>query len=87
MRVPGRKSGTRGLRKNTFGGDLKSLRLDRKFSVQILIAKLQRLGWDVGEDTITNIEMGRRILSDSELVLILLALGAKANDLNWPPRT
>jgi len=75
------------LRKNTFGGDLKSLRLDRKFSVQILIAKLQRLGWDVGEDTITNIEMGRRILSDSELVLILLALGAKANDLNWPPRT
>ncbi|MEI6491607.1 MAG: hypothetical protein WCO94_03580 [Verrucomicrobiota bacterium] len=55
--------------------------------MQILIAKLQRLGWDVGEDTITNIEMGRRILSDSELVLILLALGAKANDLNWPPRT
>jgi len=54
-------------------------------SVQLLLAKLQRFGWDVGEDTITNIETGRRILSDSELILILLALGARLDDLPWPP--
>jgi len=51
----------------------------------MLVARLQRLGWDVGEDTITNVEIGRRILSDSELVLILKALRASLWDLTWPP--
>jgi len=83
--VPGRKSGVRGTGKNTYGGELQALRLAKSMTVAALIAKLHRKGWEVGEDTITNIETGRRILSDSEMVLILLALGAKLEDLSWPP--
>ncbi len=84
--VPGRKSGTRGERRNTYGRELKALRDARGVTIQTLISKLQVKGWDIGEDTITNIEMGRRILSDTELTLILIALKADLTDLNWPPK-
>lgn len=84
--VPGRKSGTRDKRRNTYGEELKALRDARGVTIQTLISKLQVKGWDVGEDTITNIELGRRILSDTELVLILAALKASLADLKWPPK-
>jgi len=84
--VPGRKSGNFGSAKNTYGGNLANLRQTKGLSTQVLVARLQRYGWDVGEDTITNIETGRRILSDSELVLILKAMRASPLDLTWPPK-
>lgn len=82
--MPGRKSGIQGREKNIFGRELKRLRAARSMTIPQMIAKLQRQGWDVGEDTITNIELGRRILSDSELVLILRVLDAGLGDLKIP---
>jgi len=70
----------------TYGLELKALRESRRMTIQTLIARLQRVGWDVGEDVITNIELGRRILSDTELTLILAALGGALKDLTWPPK-
>lgn len=83
--VPGRKSGKIGKSSNTYGQELRVLRESRGITIQILIARLQLRGWDVGEDTISNIEMGRRILSDTELTLILGELGGTLSDLSWPP--
>ncbi len=84
--VPGRKSGKIGKSRNTYGQELRVLRESRGITIQILIARLQLRGWDVGEDTISNIEMGRRIISDTELTLILAELGGKLSDLSWPPK-
>jgi len=54
--VPGTKNGVRGLRKNTFGRELRTLRLSRGFVVLSVIANLQSLGWDIDEVAITDIE-------------------------------
>lgn len=71
---------------NLWGRELQALRESRNMTVQALLAKLHRRGWEAGEDTITDIETGRRILSDHELALLLLALGSTPNDLSWPPK-
>lgn len=81
VRVPGRKSARDGQRKNTFGLRLKSLRLEKGISLRHFAAKLERRGWEVSEDVWLRIESGKRLLSDTELVLALKVLGCKLRDL------
>jgi transcriptional regulator with XRE-family HTH domain len=79
--VAGRKSARHGKQKNTFGKKLKELRLGRGISLRDMAAKLEAAGWEVSEGTWGHVEAGRRILSDTELMLALRVLRLKLADL------
>jgi hypothetical protein len=40
-----------------------------------LAAKCQRIGWDIGRDTVAKIEGGTRCITDIELLKLAKALG------------
>lgn len=77
--VPGRSSPAG--KKNYFGPRLKTLRKARKSRAVDVIARLGTLGWDVTAQTYSEIESGKRMLADTELMLILRVLGASLRDL------
>lgn len=66
---------------NNIGPQLRRLRCERGWSQPALAAECQRGGWDVGRDTIANIEGRRRLITDYELMLIAQALGVPAEAL------
>jgi transcriptional regulator with XRE-family HTH domain len=72
--------------KNIVGAQVRRLRYEQKLSQPQLAAKCQRLGWDVGRDTIAKIEAHNRWVGDSELVFLARSLGVPLNDL-FPART
>lgn len=78
--MPGRISPERSTR-NTFGPKLKEIRLSKGITATFIIGKLQRQGWSVSNYTYTQIEAGKRILGDTELVMILAVLGLRLRDL------
>jgi transcriptional regulator with XRE-family HTH domain len=81
LAVAGRKSARHGDSKNSFGKKLKELRLAAGISLRDFAAKLETLGWEVSEGTWAHVEAGRRILSDTELLLALRVLRKKLSDL------
>lgn len=78
--MPGRISPEKPTR-NTFGPKLKEIRLSKGVTATFIIRKLQREGWSVSNYTYTQIEAGRRILGDTELLMILSVLGLRLRDL------
>jgi len=66
--------------RNIVGEQVRRLRYERKLSQPQLAAKCQRLGWDIGRDTIAKIEAQNRWVGDFELVFLARALEANLND-------
>ena len=50
----------------------------------MLTARCNRIGWDIGENTVAKIEAQYRCVSDREIVFLAKALGVKFNDV-FPP--
>ena len=72
--------------RNIVGPQIRRLRFERNLSQPAFAAKCQRLGWDIGRDTVAKIEAGTRWVGDFELVYLARSLGVSLNDL-FPPRT
>lgn len=68
-------------RLNLFGSKLRELRKAKGLSIRAVAARVQRAGWDLGETSVSHIELGRRAIVDGELVLLLEAIGATLSDL------
>lgn len=66
---------------NIIGPQLRRLRYARGMSQPELAAACQRKGWDIGRDTVANIEGQRRWVADFELMLIARALGVSVDAL------
>ena len=56
------------------GPQIRRLRFERNLSQPAFAAKCQRLGWDIGRDTVAKIEAGSRWVGDFELVYLARAL-------------
>src|SRR6266516_5672894 len=61
--------------RNIVGPQIRRLRFERNRSQPAFAAKCQRLGWDIGRDTVVKIEAGSRWVGDFELVYLARALG------------
>ena len=66
---------------NITGRQIAKVRTERGLSQDKLAGKCQRLGWDVSRTTVAKIESGIRCVSDSELLLLSMALGVGVSDL------
>lgn len=80
-KMAGRKSARTGKLMNTFGRRLKALRLEQGIALRDFVARLGAAGWEVSEGTWAHVEAGRRILSDTELMMALRVLRRKLQDL------
>src|SRR5206468_3329527 len=67
--------------RNIVGPQIRRLRFERNLSQPALAAKCQRLGWDIGRDTVAKIEAGGRWLGDFELAYLARALGVSLREL------
>ena len=67
--------------RNLFGPRLKEIRLGRGMSAVALIAKLEINGWSLLPSSLSDLEAGRRSLTDVELMLLLKVLRADLSDL------
>jgi hypothetical protein len=59
---------------NIVGTRLKTLRREKGLTQAMLAARCGRLGWDIGENTVTKIETHVRCVTDFEVVCIAKAL-------------
>lgn len=59
---------------NVVGPQVMKLRYKRGLSQPELAARCQRMGWNIGRDTVAKIEDGRRWVGDFELVGLAEAL-------------
>ena len=66
---------------NLIGPQLRKLRYKRELSQPKLAEECQRGGWDVGRDTIANIEAQRRWVTDFELLFIARILAVPLEEL------
>jgi len=60
---------------NVAGPHVRALRLERGMSQEQLAAKLQLLGYSIGQKAISRLETGDRVVTDYELLLLAQALG------------
>nr|WP_326186324.1 helix-turn-helix transcriptional regulator [uncultured Oscillibacter sp.] len=60
---------------NVAGTYVRALRLERGLSQEQLAAKLQLLGYSIGQKAISRMETGDRVVADYELLLLAQALG------------
>jgi transcriptional regulator with XRE-family HTH domain len=60
--------------RNVVGPQIMKLRYEQKLSQPELAARCQRLGWNIGRDTIAKIEDQRRWVGDFELIGLSSAL-------------
>jgi len=67
--------------RNIVGPQIRRLRFERNLSQPAFAAKCQRLGWDIGRDTVAKIEAGSRWVGDFELVYLARALGIPLREL------
>jgi len=72
--------------RNIFGPRLKELRLERGLAATALMAKLEIHGWTLLPSSLSDLEAGRRSITDIELMLILKVLKADLIDL-LPPKS
>lgn len=82
---------TRGLsrtedgRLNLFGEQLRRLREAQGITQADVVRCLQLRGWDLDVVTFSTIELGKRSLTDIELMAILDVLGVRLRDLETVP--
>ena len=69
---------------NLCGKQISKQRMDRGLSQRQLADALQRLGMDVGKNTIQRIESGERYVPDYELVFFAKAFGIEISELLIP---
>ena len=67
--------------RNIVGPQVRQLRYRDGLSQPELAAKCQRLGWDIGRDTIAKIEGRNRWVGDEELVHLARSLGVALEKL------
>ena len=67
--------------RNIVGPQVRQLRYRGELSQPELAAKCQRLGWDIGRDTIAKIEGRSRWVGDEELVHLARSLGVALEKL------
>ena len=60
---------------NLAGPQVRTLRMERGLSQEQLAAKLQLLGYSIGQKAVSRMETGDRVATDYELVLLARALG------------
>ena len=70
---------------NIVGTQLKTLRREQGLTQAMLAARCGRLGWDIGENTVTKIETHVRCVTDFEIVCIAKALDVSPEAL-LPPK-
>jgi len=85
MGVPGRNSPPSKYL-NLFGRRLKEIRLEKGISATAMLARLEIQGWSIHNSTLSDLEAGRRIISDVELMVMLKVLRADLTDLLPPKR-
>lgn len=71
--------------KNIAGQRVRALRQEREWSQATLAMKCQLIGWDVTRDVIAGIELRRRWVADTELLLLAKVFKVKVADL-YPKR-
>ncbi|MBR1690505.1 MAG: helix-turn-helix transcriptional regulator [Oscillibacter sp.] len=59
---------------NLAGPQVRTLRMERGLSQEQLAAKLQLLGYSIGQKAVSRMETGDRVVTDYELVLLAQAL-------------
>ena len=73
---------------NLIGPVVRKIRYQRGMTQAVLTARCNRVGWDVGENSIAKIEAQIRCVTDKEIVFLAKALGVKIQDFfpesNWP---
>jgi len=67
-----------------FGLQIRRLREAKNWSQSDFARELQLAGWDVERSVITKVELGRRCITDYELVLMLTTLGVTLGSLKLP---
>src|SRR5207237_6967696 len=67
--------------RNIIGSQIRRFRYERNLSQPALALKCQRLGWDIGRDTVAKIEAGTRWVGDFELVYLARALDVPLREL------
>jgi hypothetical protein len=67
--------------RNLVGPEVRRLRCQARLSQPALAGRCQRIGWDVGRDTIAKIEGSTRWVGDFELVFLARALKCRLLDL------
>lgn len=73
-------------KRNIFGPRLKEIRLERGMAAVALIAKLEIHGWALLPSSLSDLEAGRRSITDVELMLLLKILRTDLSDLQPPKR-
>ena len=66
---------------NIIGPQVRKFRVKKCWSQATLAVKLQLLGWSASRDTVANLEMQRRRVSDCEIVFLAKVLDVKLEDL------
>jgi transcriptional regulator with XRE-family HTH domain len=70
---------------NIVGPIVRKIRYSKGWTQSMLAARCSRVGWDIGENTISKIEAQVRCVTDEELVHLASALKIKEQEL-FPPR-
>lgn len=60
---------------NIAGAYVRALRIERGLSQEQLAAKLQLLGYSIGQKAVSRMETGDRVAADYELLLLAQVLG------------
>lgn len=69
------------LLRNVIGAQVQKLRVRQNLTQQDLAARCNLVGFDIGRETVSQIERGVRGVSDLEMILLTSALKAKLPDL------
>jgi len=72
---------TKLFRKNLTGNTLRKYREKHGLTQDDVARKCQLMGWDISRDTITKIELSRRLVADYELFLFATALSIPVHTL------
>lgn len=70
---------------NIVGPVVRKIRYGKGWTQAMLSARCARVGWDIGENTISKIEAQVRCVTDGELVFLARALKTKEQEL-FPSR-
>jgi transcriptional regulator with XRE-family HTH domain len=65
---------------NLIGPAIRKVRRQRGLTQAMLAARCNRVGWDIGENTISKIEAQIRCVTDEEIVFLTKALNASVQD-------
>lgn len=67
--------------RNIVGAKITRLRLEKKLKQKQLAARLQSMGMDISESSLSRLECQERLVQDFELPILARALGTTASEL------